>query len=81
MNLTDILRKFKMKMNPERSAKITNHFKMLPVLFSLPDGLLAEMMTYVGAIFDDAKVLIILAIGIPLAFYIIKKAIGLIPNS
>lgn len=53
---------------------------MLPVLFSLPDGFLAEMMSYVGAIFNDAKVLIILAIGVPLAFYIIKRVIALVPN-
>jgi len=54
---------------------------MLPaILFSLPDEFLAEMMTYVGAIFDDAKLLIILAIGVPLAFFMIKKAIGLMPS-
>ncbi|GAH91933.1 unnamed protein product [marine sediment metagenome] len=54
---------------------------MLPaILFSLPEGLLAEMMTFVGAIFDDAKLLIILAIGIPLAFFVIKRAISLVPS-
>jgi len=78
--LTDTFEKNKMKLVPERSDKIISNFKMLPVLFSLPEGLLAEMMTYVGAIFDDAKLLIILAIGVPLAFFVIKRAISLVPN-
>ncbi|GAI58129.1 unnamed protein product [marine sediment metagenome] len=78
--MTDIFEKIKIKLDPERPTKIISNFKMLPVLFSLPEGLLAEMMTYVGAIFDDAKLLIILAIGIPLAFFMIKKAIALIPS-
>jgi len=53
---------------------------MLSTLFLLPDGLLEAMMEYVSAIFTDAKLLIILAIGIPLAFYVIKRMISLVPR-
>jgi len=53
---------------------------MLLTLFTLPDGFLASMMDYVGAIFTDAKLLIILALGIPLAFYVIKNVIALMPS-
>jgi len=38
------------------------------------------MMDYVSAIFTDAKLLIILAIGVPLAFFVIKRVISLTPK-
>jgi hypothetical protein len=53
---------------------------MLSILFSLPEGILPEMMDYVSAIFTDGKLLIILAIGVPMAFYFIKKIIALAPK-
>ena len=36
---------------------------------------ISGILTCIGNVFDDVKLLIILAIGIPLAFYIIKKVI------
>jgi hypothetical protein len=53
---------------------------MLFTLFLLPDGFLSQMMDYVSAIFTDAKLLILLALGVPLAFYVIKNVIGLMPS-
>ena len=50
------------------------------MLFSLPEGILGELINYVSAIFTDAKLLILLAIGIPLAFYVIRKTIALTPQ-
>jgi hypothetical protein len=49
-------------------------------LFLLPDEFLGQMMDYVGAIFTDAMPLILLALGIPLAFYVIKNIISLVPS-
>jgi hypothetical protein len=38
------------------------------------------LFAYAGGLFSDLWVLIAIAIGVPLAFYIIKKVIGLIPK-
>ena len=46
-------------------------------LFLLPDGIVETMMSYVKAIFTDGKLLIILALGIPLGFYLIKRVISI----
>lgn len=53
---------------------------MLSILFTLPDGFLDAMTNYVSAIFTDAKLLIILGIGLPLAFFIAKRVIALAPR-
>ena len=55
---------------------------MLPIftLFSFPDNIVTSTTAYIGDVFTDASVLIYLAIGIPLAFYVIKKIIGLLPK-
>lgn len=50
------------------------------MLFSLPEGYIGEMTSYVSAIFTDAKLLFILAIGVPLAFFIIRRVIALTPR-
>jgi hypothetical protein len=39
-----------------------------------------ELLAFAGGLFSDLWVLIAIAIGVPLAFYIIKKVIGLIPK-
>jgi len=52
----------------------------LLTLFSLPENIVASTTAYIGDIFTDAVLLITLAIGIPLAFYVIKKIIGLMPK-
>ncbi|GAI02615.1 unnamed protein product, partial [marine sediment metagenome] len=41
---------------------------------------LATTTAYIGDVFTDASLLIYLAIGIPLAFYVIKKVLGLMPK-
>ena len=51
---------------------------MLGTIFSV--GNLGEMTAYVGTLFNDAWLIVALAVGIPLGFYIIKKVIGLVPK-
>ena len=45
---------------------------------TLPSTALADVTGYAGALFTDLWVVIALAIGLPLAFYIIRKVIGLV---
>jgi hypothetical protein len=40
----------------------------------------ASLLAYAGQLFTDTQLLVYLAIGIPLGFYIIKKVIGLISS-
>jgi len=42
-------------------------------LFTFDVSDLASTTAYIGEVFTDAKVLIYLAIGLPLAFWVIKK--------
>ena len=49
-------------------------------MFNLPSDIVASSTAYIGSVFTDAKSLIALAIGIPLAFYVIKKVIALLPK-
>lgn len=57
---------------------------MLPMLvgtfFTLEAADITAALAYVANVFDDVKLLVLLAIGIPLAFMIIKRAIGLVPK-
>lgn len=57
---------------------------MLPMLvgtfFTLEAADITAALAYVGNVFDDVKLLVLLAIGIPLAFMIIKRAISLVPK-
>lgn len=55
-------------------------FPTFLTLFTLPEGVVASTTAYIGDVFTDAKVLIYLAIGIPLAFYVIKKVMTLLPR-
>lgn len=45
---------------------------------TLPVDAVDSLMAYVGGFFGDLWVLIALAIGVPLAFYIISRVVGLI---
>ena len=47
-------------------------------LFSFDANSLASTTAYIGIVFSDAGLVVALAIGIPLAFYVIKKVIGLV---
>ena len=49
-------------------------------LFTLPADTVSSTTAYIGDIFTDASLLIYMAIGIPLAFYVIKKVMGLLPK-
>ena len=56
---------------------------MLPMLvtfFTLEATDITAMLAYVSNIFEDAGLLLWVAIGLPLGFYVIKKVIGLIPK-
>lgn len=39
-----------------------------------------ELLAYASGLFTDLWLLIAIAIGLPLAFYVIKKVIGLMPK-
>jgi hypothetical protein len=43
-------------------------------------GSSTDMLAYAGSLFTDLWVLIALAVGIPLAFYVIRRVIALIPK-
>lgn len=49
-------------------------------MITLPLTALADVEAYIGTLITDLWVFIALAIGIPLAFYVIKKVIALIPK-
>ena len=49
-------------------------------LFTFSADDLATTTAYIGEIFTDAKVLIYLAMGIPLAFWVIRKIMSLLPR-
>jgi hypothetical protein len=57
----------------------------LPVLtfavgnyITLPEGFISDLLAYVGQLFTDLNLLVILAIGLPLGFWVIRKAISLV---
>lgn len=47
-------------------------------LFTLPTGAIASTTAYIGDVMGDIWPYVALAIGIPLAFYIIRKVISLV---
>jgi hypothetical protein len=49
----------------------------MPTILTIPASGTADLLAYVGGLFTDTWVLIALAIGIPLAFYVISRVIGL----
>jgi len=51
----------------------------MPII-ELPVTAAADLLAYVGQLFTDVWVLVALAIGIPLAFYVIKRSIGLVSS-
>jgi hypothetical protein len=52
---------------------------MLGTFFTIGD--VGDLTAYVGTLFSDAWLVIALAIGIPLAFYVIKRVIALVPKA
>ena len=49
-------------------------------LFSISAGDITSLWGFASGLFSDAKLLVLLAIGVPVAFYVIKRAIGLAPK-
>jgi len=47
-------------------------------ILTLPAGAIPELLGYVGGLFTDLWTIIALAIGVPLAFYIIGKVVSLV---
>jgi len=45
---------------------------------TIPAEMPADMLAYAGTLFTDLTLLIILAVGIPLGFYIIRKIVSLV---
>ncbi|MCJ7789655.1 MAG: hypothetical protein MUP69_05640 [Candidatus Atribacteria bacterium] len=45
---------------------------------TLPEGAVATLTGYAGTLFTDLWLVIALVIGIPLAFYVIRKVISLV---
>ncbi len=45
---------------------------------TLPEGFATSVLAYAGGMFTDLNVLILLVIGLPLAFWVIRKVIGLV---
>jgi len=46
----------------------------------MPLGAVDELLASAGTLFTDLWVVITLAIGIPLAFYVIRRVIALVPK-
>jgi hypothetical protein len=49
-------------------------------IITLPTGAEVDMLASVGTLTTDLWVIIALAIGVPLAFYVIRQVIGLVPK-
>lgn len=47
-------------------------------LITLPADFIATTTAYIGDLFTDTYVLIALAIGLPLAFWFVRRVIGLV---
>jgi len=52
---------------------------MLTVV-TLPGSVVTDLTAYIGYLVTDMWLLIALAIGIPLGFYVIRRLIALIPK-
>jgi len=47
-------------------------------VITLPEGFVDDVLAYAGQIFTDLNLLIILVIGLPLAFWVVRKVISLV---
>ena len=45
---------------------------------TIPSGMPADLLAYSGTLFTDLSLLIVLAIGLPLGFWMIRKIISLV---
>lgn len=49
-------------------------------MFEVPEGLISSSTAYVGEVFNGYWTIIALAVGIPLAFYVVRRVMGLFPG-
>lgn len=49
-------------------------------IITLPGSAVSDLMANVGVLFSDLWILLALAVGVPLGFYIIRKVISLVPK-
>lgn len=47
-------------------------------IITIPEGFVASTTGYIGSLFTDLSLLIVLVIGLPLAFWAIRKVISLV---
>lgn len=45
---------------------------------TIPEAMPADMLAYSGTLFTDLSLLIVLAVGLPLGFWVIRKVISLV---
>ena len=58
---------------------VSGFSKMDPIL-TIASTTPASLLAYAGQLFTDVQLLVYLAIGIPLGFYVIKKVISLVTS-
>jgi len=51
---------------------------MDPVISGIDAGFVTSTLAYVGQLFTDTSLIVMLAIGLPLGFWVIKKVISLV---
>jgi hypothetical protein len=57
-----------------------NFFNLMYTYITIASTTPTDLLAYASGLFTDLWLVIALAIGIPLAFYVIKKVIGLMPK-
>lgn len=51
---------------------------MLGTYITIPAEFPADLLAYAGELFTDLNLLIVLAVGLPMAFWVIRKSISLV---
>ena len=74
------LKKYAVSVGAVVSGLAVAGFAKADSIITLPGSATAELYSTASQILTDVWVLVAIAIGIPLGFYIIKKVIGLIPK-
>ena len=68
----------KQRQRKNKGRKIISKFgNIMLTIITLPVDFATDMLAYAGELFTDLSTLIIIAIGLPVAFWVISKAIGL----
>jgi len=53
---------------------------MMMTYITIPSSTPSDLLAYAGSLFTDLWLVIAVAIGVPLAFYVIRQIIGLVPK-